>query len=608
MSYAAEPYAQFVDDLLMALTGGVTRQEFRFLKELAPFRLTDSDPIIPSTVRVFGISDGKYRRFRPQTDYTLEDDSTIQWNESAGVPAADAVLPDEGTTFYANFEALSERGAAPRLTDRNPGSVTRLLAESFAREFAVMSRQLEAVYYAGFLDTASARDLDQLAVLVGVTRRLVTFAAGTVVFGRDTPSPADIFIPAGTKLSTIQPPPAVFETTQSQTLRRGNLSVEIAVQALASGSSGIVSANTIRVINRPILGIETVTNAQPTRFGGSVENDEALRNRARRALEGAGLATTGALLSALTTIPGLREKDIQIVEDPFAHPGLVKLNVALPLAPDATEDEKLSTVKQAIELIEETRPVGVRILTNIDAPRRVGDASPGSGRFPQEGPPVAIGTATPGGMFMKVDVNLRLAPATLSLTLQQRSDLATRGVKTVNDFIADAGIGEILVYNNLIARLMAIAGVLDVSLEMFPQARPEEPHHKNVVADDPAVRPVAGRINVEVGGALILLDINATVRMNGVGTLVEPSTARAAVADQIAEDLRIRLKTPTFAVLTVDELKGFLSGASANFSVVNLHYNVEYQEAGARIHQQDVRLPLDPLDQLWVRKMSVTIV
>ena len=40
------------------------------------------------------------------------------------------------------------------LNDRNPGSVTRLLAESFAREFAVLSRQLESVYQAGFLTTA----------------------------------------------------------------------------------------------------------------------------------------------------------------------------------------------------------------------------------------------------------------------------------------------------------------------------------------------------------------------------------------------------------------------------------------------------------------------
>ena len=604
MSYASEPYAQFVDDLLMALTGGAIRQHFRFQKELEPYRLTDPDPIIPNTVQVFGIADGVYRRFRLDTDYKFLEGSTIDWSKrDDGTPAADAVWPDEGTTFYANFESLSGGGAAPKLTDRNPGSVTRLLAESFAREFAVVSRQLEEVYKSGFLDTAGGRDLDQVSALVGVTRRNVTFASGTVIFGRSTPSPADIFIPAGTKLSTAEPPPVLFETIQSQTLRRGNLSVEVPVQAVVSGSTGVVSANAIRVIHRPILGIETVTNSQPTSFSGAAENDEAVRSRARRALEGAGLATTGALMAALATVPGLREKDVQIVEDPLAHPGVVKLNVALPA--ELTTDELARVSKQAIDLIDEARPVGVRILHNISAPRPIGEASPGSGLVPSEGAaPVAVGTVSPGNVFMKVDVNVQIAPTTLSLTPQQRNDLVERGRKAVADFLANAGIGEVLVYNQLIARLMEIEGVLDVALEIFPQAHPEQPHHKNVVADNPAVRPSAGSITVDVGGALVILDVVVTVALKGAGLLGDPSTARASARDQIEDQLRAGLKSASIAVLSVTALQGLLS-ASDNYSVTDLHYKIEYQEAGVRIHQQDVQLPLTSLEQLWVRRVSL---
>lgn len=603
MSYASEPYAQFVEDLLTGMTGGDVRHQFRFLAELAPFRLTSPDPIIPSTVQVFGTADGAYRRFRVRTDYVLGSDASIQWKaRDDGTPAADAVWPDEGTLFYANFETLSPGGATPPLTDRNTGSVTRLLAESFAREFAVLSRQLEEVYRAGFLDTAGGRDLDQLALLVGVSRRRVTFASGTVVFGRSTPSPADIFIPAGTKLSTIAPPPVIFETTQNQTLRRGNLSVEVSVQAGEAGPAGVVQANAIGVIHRPILGIETVTNTQPTSFGGSVEDDEALRRRARRALVGAGLATTGALTAALATIPGLREKDIQIAEDPLAHPGVVKLNVALPALADA---DLQVVVARAIALVEETRPVGVRVLYNIDAPSPVGEASPGTGLTPPEGDaPVAVGTVTPGSVFMPVDVNVQLAPTTLSLTPQQRNDLIEQARRTIAEFLAEAGIGEVLVYNRLVARLMEIEGVLDVALEMYPQAHPEEPHHKNVVADNPAVRPIAGVISVEVGGALVLLDLVVSLRLQGAGLLGDASTARAAALSEVGAQLRARLQTRPFPVLTVSALKGLLP-ASDNYVVEDLHYKVEYQEAGARIHQQDIQLPLTALEQLWVRKVSL---
>lgn len=600
MSYAAEPYAQFVDDLLLALTGGVIRQQFRFLPELEPFRLTDPDPIVPGTVQVFGIADGTYRRFLVNTDYVLGSDSTIQWKKrDDGTRAADAIWPDEGTTFYVNFESLSQAGAAPPLTDRNPGSVTRLLAESFAREFAVVSRQLEEVYRAGFIPTAGGRDLDQLAMLVGVTRRSVAFAAGTVVFARSTPSPADIFIPAGTKLSTTQPPLVVFETLEAETLRRGNLSVEVPVQAMLSGPSGVVPANAIGVIHRPILGVETVANSTATSFGGSAEDDEAVRRRASRALEGAGLATTGALTAALTTIPGLREKDIQVAEDPLAHPGVVKLNVALPKMEDA---QRTTVVKQAIDLIEKTRPVGIRILHNIDAPVPVGPASPRKPLLPAV--PPAVGTVTPGNLFMKVDVNVQLAPTTLSLAPQQRNDLQARGEKAVVDFLTDAGIGEVLIYNRLVARLMEIEGVLDVTLEMYPQDHPEQPRDQNVMAGNAAVRPTQGTIVVELGGALVVLDVDATAEAKGSAVGVDRKTFLDTVARDIDEQLRTAFQTRLVPTLSPPNVLGLLTGSN-NYTVKSLHYKVEYQEAGARIHQQDVEFPLTGLEQLWVRKVNV---
>ena len=95
-----------------------------------------------------------------------------------------ACTPDLGSWFYASYERVPDPQAPPRLTDRNPGSVLRTLAESFAREYAVLSRQLEHVYDAAFIETASGRDLDQLVALVGVERRTQLFASGEVVFSR----------------------------------------------------------------------------------------------------------------------------------------------------------------------------------------------------------------------------------------------------------------------------------------------------------------------------------------------------------------------------------------------------------------------------------------
>lgn len=611
MSYSAEPYAQFVEDLLTALTGGSSRTEFRFLPETAPYRLNPSGAVRPTTVRVFGQADGRYRRFRPELDYQLASGAVVAWRaRSDGTPAADAVWPDLGSIFYVNYDidyhSATGASAAPLLTDRNPGSITRLLAESFAREFAVFSRQLEAVYQAGYLDTATGRDLDQLVVLLGVERRRGTHAGGSVVFGRSTPAPADVFIPAGTRMSTAEPPAVIFETTEDATLRRGSLSVEAAIQATVADAAGVVAADAVTVIHRPILGVESASNPRPTRFAGRTEDDAALRARARRALEHSGRATHGALLGALGTLPGLREKDVRLSEDPLAHPGVVRLDVALPAM---SESDKQSMVERAVALIEETRPVGIRVLSNIDAPLPVGAASPGAGVVPDEGESPASVAPSPelsdaDDLFVPVDVNAVITPTTSSLTAQERNDLARAAAKVIDGFLAEAGIGEILVYNRLIARLMAVAGVLDVAVEMFPQARPSEPRRKNLIPDNPSTRPVAGTVDVQIGGALVMLDVTVTLVLQGAGLLGDRATALAAARGEIESQLQDGLATFAQTTLTVEALEGVIRD-SESYDITALHYKVEYVEAGVRIHQQDVALALTGLERLWVRKVSV---
>ena len=77
MSYAAEPYAQFVEDLLLSLTGGVSRERFAFIPENAPFRLSPPGPVVRGTLRVFGQVEGAYHRFVLDTDYELTVDRVI---------------------------------------------------------------------------------------------------------------------------------------------------------------------------------------------------------------------------------------------------------------------------------------------------------------------------------------------------------------------------------------------------------------------------------------------------------------------------------------------------------------------------------------------------
>lgn len=599
MTYAAEPYAQFVDDLLSALTGGETRETFRYLPEAEPFKLGQAG-VLPTSLRVYGMVDAAYRRFRLNTDYELAD-GVIRWRrDSDGLPARDAVLPDEGTTFYASYDV---EGAVRLLTDRNPGSVTRLLAESFAREYAVLSRQMESIYRAGFLDTAGGRDLDQIAALVGTRRRRRLSATGSVLFGRSTPAPADINIPAGTRLSTVEPPPLSFETSEDAVLQRGNLSVEVPVAAIAAGSVGIVPAGAIRVVNRPILGLQTVENPQATAYAAADETDDSLRARARRALEGAGQATSGALFAALGQLPGLREKDVRIAEDYLKHPGVVRLTVALPEMAAAARD---SAAAQAVRLVEEVRPVGIRFEHNIDAPLVAGPAVPGPGAVADgEGDPVVTGIAGTSDLFMPVDITVEVTPTTLAMTPEARAELQNRTLAAIEAFIAEAGLGETLVYNRLVALLMALEGVLDVGIEMFPSNDATAPRRKNLMPANPSVRPSRGEIVVNLGGSLIMLDVLIAVELKGPGLVGDPETNKEAGRADAEIKLRAGVaKIKANEILTPALLESKLPSTDSYTATVR-SYIATYSDAGVRLNQQNVRLSLTGLERLWVRSVSI---
>src|SRR5262249_49749763 len=156
------------------------------------------------------------------------------------------------------------------------------------RELAVLRKQLELVYRSGFVDTAEGFALDMVVALLGVTRKPRDFAVGSVRFFRDTPAPADIFIPAGARVSTSfavpgagKPRPVSFVTTTDRTLARGQLSIEAPVRAEEQGARGVVDAGAIGVLDQTILGISGVANDAPTVFGAAGESDDELRRRAK---------------------------------------------------------------------------------------------------------------------------------------------------------------------------------------------------------------------------------------------------------------------------------------------------------------------------------------
>lgn len=233
------------------------------------------------------------------------------------------------------------------LDDGTEGSVLRTLVEAFSRELAVCYEQLEAVYEAGYLDTATGASLDRVVELLGAARHQAGWLEGDVVFSRATPAPFDIDIPAGTLVAGkgVQG----FETLAPAVLRTGATTVRVPVRSLIPEGDP-VEAGKLSLLNRPIPAIEAVTNPAVLLPRRDPESDDDLRERARSAIRGGRTATTSAIARAVRAL-GILE--VAVFEDPD-RAGLVKVVIG---DLDLTEAE----LEQARRAVEEVRPVGIRI-------------------------------------------------------------------------------------------------------------------------------------------------------------------------------------------------------------------------------------------------------
>ena len=613
MSFVAQPYERFVDDLLTALTGGVTREEHRFTGGEQPYALA-SPGAIASSVKVFGQRGEQFVLFEGGIDYTYNaDQEAIVWNQN-GKP------PDDHSYFYVNYY-LTE--GTRRLTDRNPGSVTATLGEAFAREYAVLHKQMQTIYESAFVDTATNSSLDHVAALLGLDRKDAKFAGGEVLFRRSTPAEGDITIPAGTLVSTDQG--QNFETTDKRILRKGQLSVTAPLRAQVEGSGGKVDAGTIKNVNRPIFGIESAANDAATFFATEKETDEELRRRIKGTLERAGKATLDSIkFSLIEDIPGINEGNVQVTESPDA-PGRVEVKFGLGSSVDP------DLVRRIEETIFSARPAGVRVVHNLPsrsatpaatngAPsdggitraEALGDFGSGAAHASNHFPPEVLGRMDEGIVDLQIEVLLRLTESNLSVS--QKENIEDQVRTAVIDFIDTLPMGADLIYNKLLARIVNRDEVADASLQMGA-ARGQDAHagpffSANIATDGRKARVETNNVFVGLMGETVLLDVLVLVEvMPGAtqGNQITPAlnvtletdvkAGLAAVSDKLLKsDLRV------LVARTLASAAPGLQLIADNAVIVN----AMYEESGRQLNNTE-EVPVESHQVLTLGTLKVQL-
>ncbi len=172
MPLTRKPYRKIAKDILTQITGGEITEEHTYV--IGKPRYNVSNTPVSEVSEVKGVSKGVTKSFVENVDYRLTGDS-VEW-------LAGGERPDEETKFSVKYKFTRPSG----ITDVNPGSVVRTLAEAISREIEYLYAQMDQAYLSGFLETATGEALELVVSLLGVKRKPPQPSSGYVTFGRST--------------------------------------------------------------------------------------------------------------------------------------------------------------------------------------------------------------------------------------------------------------------------------------------------------------------------------------------------------------------------------------------------------------------------------------
>jgi len=274
------PYQEIVDDILVSLVGGVVNEPIIFDVKSEIYPLAQPAEGVRGITGTLETDQGGEKKeicynFQKDIDFLFnEGQNAIEWQEGGK-------QPKDETSFYVDY---FRTGSDSLLTDINVGSVIRTISEAIGREFATVYEQINRAYLSGFIDTAEDTALDLVVAILGIKRLTADFAVGLETFFRDPAITGDITIPEGVLLATARDE-ATFGTTQTRTLQRGQVRIDVPIRAVGNfpGELGIVNSGAITELARPIAGINRISNSEATFLGKEDESDAELRARAKTA-------------------------------------------------------------------------------------------------------------------------------------------------------------------------------------------------------------------------------------------------------------------------------------------------------------------------------------
>lgn len=273
----------------------------------------------------------------------------------------------------------------------------------------------EKVYHNKYVDYAEGVNLDLACRNNGVTRLGALPSTGTATFSESIPE--GVLISAGS---------IVFKTVESGTT--------VEIKAVESGKAGNLPANAVNKIVTPLPSVELVSVTETT-GGRDIETDAELRSRFFESLATAGAGTLNSIKSALLRTDGVKSATVEEVPEGDYYKG-IRAIVWGGSADDIAQsvfDHKAFGIKtigaesgQAVADNEDTFTVRFDYAQEITVQIKA-TVTPDS-RYPSNG-----------------------------------NDLVESVIK---EYVDGLSMGEDLIHSNIVARIMTVVGVSDVTVTL----------------------------------------------------------------------------------------------------------------------------------------------
>jgi hypothetical protein len=349
MGFRRRTYPELMDNILTRLIGGIAAENHPFPPAgggEAPYKHPLERPPVKKISSVYGLRNGSSYAFQQGVDFTLENEQVLQWTK-------EGALPDKGSTFQVNY--FSGATDSP-VTDIQIGSVARTLMEAAALEMAGLYAQMQVVYDAGFIETASGSSLDNVVGLLGIKRVLAGHNTVTLEFHRSKGVRGEITIPDGTRVLS-EDATYEYETIAEVKMVDGQAVIKVNARDIVPANDALVGGQ-LSILAKPISGIDRVTNPDPSTVSEKDESDEELRERAKNFLHNSEKGTLGAIKNVVARQQILAD----VVEN---APG----EIVITYHSGDLSPERKDEIRKAVD---DVRPAGILVTHNFaSAPQAV---------------------------------------------------------------------------------------------------------------------------------------------------------------------------------------------------------------------------------------------